>query len=168
MVNTSYFVLTNKVIEILIGDSTDGYVHLDELDYAVVDGVPVSEEFPDHAVFVGWSGDPDGDYQAAGLAQDWAATGGSRRRDEQVDLVCAVTSLYGNADSWKPARDNGLAILADIETKIRDNPELGLVPDTVRQVISAEFKPAGVHQEPYSDTGFWFRCPFTISVKTRI
>jgi hypothetical protein len=173
-VNAAYFELLDALVALLVGDSTDGTVTLSTLgvdgkpiNYTVSDGPPTSETFPPYAVFIGWDADPEGDFQAIATEQNWAGLG-VRRRNENDEIVCALVAEYGDADSWKPIRDIGLAIQQDVETKLRENPDLGLVPNGVRQVIQAEFKPTGVFQEPFSDTGFQFRVTFTISVETRI
>jgi hypothetical protein len=173
-VNAAYFELVDAFVALLLGASPDGTVTLTTngvdgkpINYTVSDGPPTSDDFPPYAVFVGWDGDPEGDYQAVATNQDWAGLG-ARRRNETDEIVCCLVAEYGDGDGWKPARDIGLAIQQDVETKLREHPDLGLTPNGVRQVIQAEFKPTGVFQEPDSETGFQFRVAFTVSVETRI
>ncbi|MFJ1765067.1 hypothetical protein ACIOD2_32400 [Amycolatopsis sp. NPDC088138] len=174
MVSTEYYNVVDALVALLLDGSDTGTVTLAELDgdgnpieYAVYDGVPVSEKYPLYAVFVGWDASPDGEFQSADIQQQWAGSLGAKRRDETIDVVCALVAGYGNGDRWKPARDLGLAIQRDVETKLRQNVSLGLEPTPTRQYLNAEFKPAGAFQEPYSETGFWFRLSFTVSVQTR-
>jgi hypothetical protein len=165
MVGTAYFDLTDAVVALFGGNNT--IVQAGQVSYTVYDGMPTSENYPDDVVIVGWDADPEGNFQSAVVNQDWASIG-QGRRDEQVKIPCAVISHYGNGDSWKPCRDFAKAVLTDVETKLRDNPDLGLAIDGVRQVITAEFKPTGMYQEPYGETGFWFRAAFAIRVTTRV
>lgn len=172
MVNSEYFELVDAIWALFTGvandGSTAGVVHLASLDYTVFDGLPVSDDFPDNAVFVGWDADAEGNYQSASIQQTWSSAIGTRRRDETVDIICALVIHYGDGDRWKPVRDRALLVMADLETKLRNAPDLNLGVNTVRQTIVAEFKPIDTFQEPYSDTGFWFRCTFLVSVNTRI
>lgn len=173
-VNSAYYELVDAFVALLLGDSTDGTVTLTTLgvdgkpiNYTVIDGPPVSEDYPDYSVIVGWDGDPEGDHQAAALDQNWAGLG-KQRRNETAEIICCLIAEYGDGDSWKPIRNVGLAIQQDVETKLRKNPDLGLVPNGVRQVIEAEFKPVAVFQEQYSESGYQFRVAFTVSIETRI
>jgi len=172
MVNSEYFELVDAIWALFSGvpndGTTSGVVHLSGLDYTVFDGLPVTEDFPENAVFVGWDADAEGDYQSASIQQTWSSAVGTKRRDETVDVVCALVVHYGDADRWKPVRDKALLVQADLETKLRNTPDLNLGVNGVRQVIVAEFKPGDTFQEPYSESGFWFRSTFTVSVKTRI
>lgn len=165
MVGTAYFDLTDAVVALLGGNNT--VVEVGEVSYTVYDGMPTSEEYPDDVVIVGWDADSEGDFHSATLDQNWASIG-RNLRDEVVEIPCAVIAHYGNADGWKPCRDFARVVLTDVETKLRDNPDLGLAIDGVRQVITAEFKPIGMYQEPSADTGFWFRAAFAIRVTTRV
>lgn len=174
MVSTEYYAVIDALVALLLDGSDTGTVQLAALDadgepveYFVFDGVPVSQEYPTCAVFVGWDASPDGEFQSADVQQQWAGSLGAKRRDETIDVVCALVAGYGAADSWKPARDLGMAIQQDIETKLRQNVSLGLDPTATRQYLNAEFKPISAYQEPYSETGFWFRLVFTVSVQTR-
>lgn len=173
-VNSAYYELIDAFTALLLGSSTDGTVTLatngvdgKPIRYTVIDGPPVSEDYPDYMVIVGWDGDPEGDHQGALINQTWAGLG-RQRRNETVELVCCLIAEYGDADSWKPVRGIGLAIQQDVETKLRDTPNLGFEPTPVMQVIQAQFKPTAVFQEQYADSGYQFRVVFTVSVETRI
>lgn len=174
MVATEFYNVVDALTALLLDGSTTGTVKLNTVDadgvpieYSVFDGMPTSEGYPAFAVFVGWDADPESDFQCAGVQQQWAGSLGAKRRDETVDVVCALVVGYGNGDSWKPVRDLAVAIQEDVETKLRNNVSLGLGPTPSRQYLNAEFKPTGAYQEPYSETGFWFRLAFTVSVQTR-
>lgn len=165
MAVTSYFDMTDAVVALLGGNNT--VVQLTNGSYVVYDGMPISEDYPSDVVIVGWDADPEGDFHSAVVDQNWASIG-TRRRDEVVEIPCAAICHYGDADAWKPCRDLAKAVLTDVETKLRTNPDLGLAIDGVRQVIVAEFKPTGMYQEPSADTGSWFRAAFAIRVTTRV
>lgn len=172
MANTEYYEIVDAIWSLFSGvvndGATDGVVHLSTLDYTVFDGMPAGEDYPDYAVFVGWDADPEGSFQSASIDQVWAGPIGTLRRDETVDVVCAIVAHYGNGDRWKTLRDVALSVQTDLETKLRHSPDLNLGVNGVRQYIVSEFKPIGVFQEPYSESGYWFRITFTVSVKTRI
>jgi hypothetical protein len=171
MANTEYYEIVDAVWSLFSGianDGTPGVVHLSTLDYTVFDGIPVGEDYPANAVFVGWDADPEGNFQSASVDQVWAGPIGNLRRDETIDVVCALVALYGDADRWKPVRDAALLIQTDVETKLRAAPDLHLGVNGVRQYIVSEFKPIATFAEPYSESGYWFRLTFTVSVKTRI
>jgi hypothetical protein len=145
-----------------------GMAAFDEEGYVLFDGEPTSAEYPPNVLIIGWDGDSEGDFRVADVNQDWADAKGSRRRDEQFEIPGCVICKYGEADSWKPARDRAKTVLADLETKLRENPDLGLPDDSSRQFVVAEYKPTGAFQEPFSDTGFWFRMQFVVRVSTRV
>lgn len=140
----------------------------DEPGYVVFDGEPASQEYPPNVLIIGWDGDPDSDLKVADVNQDWADAKGSRARDEQFEIQCCVISKYGEADSWRPVRERAKAILTDFETKLRDAPDLNLPDDPSRKFLTAEYKPTGAYQEPFSDSGFWFRMQFVVRVSTRV
>jgi hypothetical protein len=125
----------------------------------VWDGPVVTGDFSD-SVFVGYDGDPEGNYEAATLTQDWAGLG-AKRRDETLDIHCAVVALSGDGDA-KSARDRAKTILTTVETTVRADPSLGQPPQ-----FTAGLKPVAAFQEPTTD-GLQIRITFTISIKTRV
>lgn len=175
MANTDYFAIADALYLTVAGVSNatvdSAVVHVGGspgLDYTVMDGPPAGEGYPENAVFLGWDGDPEGDYEAALMQQQWAGSIGANRRDETVEIPGSVIVHYGDGDRWKPARDRTLLIHTDIETKLRAAADLGLGVNGVRQYIVAEFKPTAAYQEPAGDSGYWFRTVFAVSVNTRI
>lgn len=123
------------------------------------DGAFVTGDYTD-AVFVGYDGDPDGDYQTADMNQDWAGIG-AKKRDEEFDVICAAVAKSGST-SIKTARDAAIALFSLVENTLRADPSLGFSPPYV-----AEVKPTGLFTEPTSD-GLQARLVFTVHVKTRI
>lgn len=166
MAISSFFDVIKALVDLYGGNGH--VVDLGDIEYTVQDGLPTSEEYPNEVLIIGWDSDPESDFKSADLNQDWADAKGSRRRDETVEIPCAVISHYGDGDSWQPCRDRGEAVLTDVETKLRDNPDLGLALNAVRQHITAEYKPSGAYQEPAADSGFWFRMQFVVRVSTRV
>jgi hypothetical protein len=141
-------------------DSIDAVVAaLKAAGVTVWDGPVSSGDFGD-AVFVGYDGDPDGAFEAATMGQDWTGLG-AKRRDETLDLHCAVVTLSGDSD-WKPARDRARAVLTIVETTLRADPSLGQPSPFVAGV-----RPVAAFQEPTTD-GLQIRITFTISIKTRV
>lgn len=129
----------------------------------VWDGPLVVGDYSD-AVFVGYDGDPDGDFATADVDSEWAGLG-ARARDEEFDIVCAAVALVGD-DITKLARDNAYALTEQVETVLRANPSLGLGPPTSPMFV-AEFKRGNTYTEP-NESGYQVRIVFAVHVKTRI
>ena len=90
----------------------------------VVDGPEVSEALAQDWLIVGWSGDPDGDFQAAQTVGGWsglAATG----REEQFQLTVAVIVTRGATDV-RPARVRAYEIGGRLEVLLAADPSVGL------------------------------------------
>jgi hypothetical protein len=128
----------------------------------VIDGPKVGS-LPREVVFVGYDGDPEGDFTVAESEQEWAGLG-AKRRDEEFDVVCSIVVTRGDSDV-KGARDRGFAIQALLEDKLRSDPSLGMPGDTLP--FTAEFRPVSVHLEPTAQ-GFQVRVVFNVHVKTRV
>lgn len=129
----------------------------------VVDGPLVTDD-PADAVYIGYDGDPDGDFQTASPEQEWAGLGASRR-DEEFDIHCAAVALVGDG-LVKAARDAAYAQTAIVEATVRADPSLGLGPPT-SPVFVAEFRGGPVFTEP-TPAGYQVRIVFNIHVRTRI
>lgn len=91
---------------------------------AVVDGPEVSEVVTPDWLIVGWTGDADGDFQAAQTVGGWAslATG----REEQLDLTVAAIATRGDTEV-RAARQRVYEIGARLEALLAADPSLGLV-----------------------------------------
>lgn len=141
---TRAFEAINRVITILEtagANVVDGRTHVsDAIDF----------------VFVGYDGDPEGDWVAANLDQEWAGIG-KKSRDDWFDIVCAVVSHY-SADSARVDRDRVQAQFTLVETAILADPSLGFPPPCVAAV-----KP----QQLIGGEG-QYRLPFVIRVSTRV
>jgi hypothetical protein len=148
MVSTKFFDSVDAIVSALKGAGL-----------LVWDGPVVTGDFRD-AVFVGYDGDPEGAFEAATMTQDWAGLG-AKRRDETLDIHCAVVALSGESDT-KSARDRAKTVLTTVETTLRANPGLGQPSPFV-----AGLKPVAAFQEPI-DVGLQVRITFTISIMTRV
>lgn len=123
------------------------------------DGPPLTGDF-DVAVCVGYDNDPDGVFEAATAAQDWAGIG-QRKRDEVVSVTCSIIA-HSPDDTPKGARDACFAVLEQCGASLRADPSLGLSPPCV-----AGLSPNAFYQLP-EETGMWGRLTFTVYVQTRV
>lgn len=111
-------------------------------------------------VFVGYDGDPQGEMEAASATQEWAGLG-AKRKDEQIDLVCAVVAGRGDTNV-AAARSRAYVLLGVVEDILRADPSLGFDPPTVFEMS------AGVLYQEQTTGGIQARIPFTVSGRTRI
>lgn len=126
------------------------------------DGPVLTGDFAD-SVYVGYDGDPEGDYEAATMDQQWAGLG-AKARTETFDIICAVVVLIGDDGPQivKMARDTAYSMLATAETVLRADPSLAQIP-----MFVAEIRPMAIYIEP-GPQGDQARLVFHIHVQTRI
>lgn len=126
----------------------------------VYDGPELDAEFAQDSVFVGYDGDPDGEFVAASWSQEWAGLG-NRAKDEQFAVPCAAVSWSGD-DDGKTRRDRAVVLFSAVNNALRADPGCGLPNPTTFSVQAGQF-----HQErgPY---GMQARFVFTVHVQTRI
>lgn len=113
------------------------------------------------SLWVGYDGDPEGDFKTADPSQDWAGIG-NRARDEEFDIVCAATALIGDVEvdlAW----DAVDALLAIVENTLRADPSLAQTP----LPYTAWYQPGPIHTEP-TENGWQVRAVFNVHVKTRL
>lgn len=123
----------------------------------VVDG-PFPDGDIETQILLGYDGDPEGDWSAAVIDQDWA--GITRKRDETFDIVGAVVCAY-SADDMRTLRARVQAQFTLVETSLLADPSLSL-PGQVDYCI------ADVHPvQLFAETG-QYRLTFVIRVKTRV
>lgn len=125
------------------------------------DGPLVTGEYQP-AVHVGYDGDPEGDYMAADPSQKWSGSVGTKARDEEFDVRCAATALFGDS-SPKLARDAVKAMLVTVENALRADPSLAQTPTP----YVAEYSPGPLYIEP-TQSGYQVRAVFNVHVKTRL
>lgn len=126
----------------------------------VVDGPLVSDSAKSEWVFVGYDGDPEGDFTTSQTTQQWAGLG-AKAKNEDIILTGAVLVRQGST-KVKPCRDRTFAIFAEVEAVVRADPALGLGTPTVCSVAEHTF-----HTEQ-TTTGIQGRLPFTLTCSTRI
>lgn len=126
----------------------------------VWDGPRISSDFKP-SLFVGYDGDPEGDFKTADPGQEWAGLG-ARTRDEEFDIPCAAVALIGD-DNTKLARDAVYTLLAIAENTLRADPSLAQTPPP----YVAEFRAGPIYTEP-AETGYQVRGVFSVHVKTRL
>ncbi|MGV4984515.1 hypothetical protein ACVB8X_13925 [Streptomyces sp. NRAIS4] len=126
----------------------------------VVDGPLVSDSAVSEFVFVGYDGDPEGEFMTAQTTQQWAGLG-AKAKNEDITLTGAILVQRGGIDV-KACRDRTFAIFAAVEAAVRADPSLGLGTPTVCSVSETSF-----HTEQ-TDRGVQGRMPFTLTCSTRI
>lgn len=113
------------------------------------------------ALWVGYDGDPGGEFQAVIQDSAWAGLG-AKARDEEFVVRCAATVLIGDDDV-----DAAVALAEQIvgaaETALRGDPSLGQTPPPFQAAITAQ----QLFIEP-TPPGTQVRVPFDVGVKTRI
>lgn len=91
----------------------------------VWDGPVMSGDYAS-AVYVGYDADPEAaEFIAANGLQQWAGLG-AKKRDEELDVVCAVLVDFveSDANTWKATRDAAFAIFDTVGQTLRANPGL--------------------------------------------
>lgn len=141
---TRTFDAINKIVDILTAAEAN-----------VVDGPIVVGDSLDF-VYIGYDGDPDGDWSAAAIGQDWAGIG-TKKRSEFFDVVGAVVSKY-TADEPKTIRARVQAQFTIVENAILADPSLGFSPPCVAGVNPVQL---------FAESG-QYRLTFVIRVQTRI
>lgn len=111
-------------------------------------------------LYVGYDGDPEGDFKAADLDSEWAGLG-AKKRDEAFDIVCAVVTRSGFRTP-KEARDAALTVFHTASNALRANPSLGLSPPFTAAPVPGEL------YTPPGSTGAQGRLVFTVHIETRI
>lgn len=125
---------------------------------AVYDGPVVTSTLPPDFIVVGGTEDPDD--EPSSFDQSWNGLG-QRGKVEQGEVTCAVLVGTGNEDV-KVARDRALAILGEVETKVRNDPSLGGVLSGGWCQISG-----GRHVQRLNSQGLYVRITFTVSYQSK-
>lgn len=124
-----------------------------------VDGPFVSGDISDR-LFVGYDGDPEGEFQVADLDSDWAGLG-AKARDEEFDVVCAVVTRPGFTRASE-ARTAAIAVFQTAAAALRADPSLGMPPPTTAAAIAQSL------YTPPASTGVQGRLVFNVHVRTRV
>lgn len=115
---------------------------------------------PTDGLFIGYDGDPKGDFRSVRVDTDWAGLG-AKSRDERFEVDCAITHISGNADV-KASTDRVYAIHTAFEDELRSDPSLGQAP-----VFVAESAGGDMWTMPHP-SGLMVRLYFRVRVRTRI
>ncbi len=115
---------------------------------------------PGKALFVGYDGDPAGDFRAVNATSQWAGLG-AKARDEVFEVICSITMLDGAGDVGGSTNDI-YAIHALFEAAVRDNPSLGQPPRLTAGVTGGE-----LFTMPHP-SGLQVRLVFMVQVSARI
>lgn len=126
----------------------------------VYDGPQATAEYPESFVVIGGTEDPDD--EPSSFNQDWNGLG-ARTKVEEGEVNCAILVGTGNtASGAKPSRDRALAILTEIEDKVRLDPTLGgTLAGGWAQVSAGRFV------QRINSQGIYVRVVFTVSYQTK-
>lgn len=101
---------------------------------------------PGDALFIGYDGDPGGEFQSVVQTSEWAGIG-AKARNEMFDVFCSITTLTGDADVGN-ATDRAAALLTVFEAAMRADPSLNQAPRFTAAVTSMQLftmpHPAGL------------------------
>lgn len=119
------------------------------------DGPVLTEDYGD-AVWVGYDGDPEGDFMAAETNQEWASLG-AKHRSETSSIVCAAIAQRGDADA-RSARAAVTELIEAAGAALRVDPSLGQPPPFV-----AGLRPGNLFVVP-TQQGFEARQVFYVQI----
>ena len=120
---------------------------------------PVVTGDPGDVVWVGFDGTPDGEFRAGMTTSEWAGLG-ARRRDEDIEVDCAVTALLGDG-GVAGALTRIQALFDLVEDALRGAPALAQSAPFV-----AAAREASLHI-PQTTAGIEPRLSFVVAVRTR-
>jgi len=132
---------------------------------------PIYSGDPDDAVFVGYDGDPAGDFEMVQHTQNWAALG-QRAQNDMFDVRCCILTLTGATDGEAMAA--AMARLYDIwltiTATIKADPSMGMVTGTVggAPVWVADVRSFSSYVPTDDERGVMPRIQFDIHVETRV
>lgn len=125
---------------------------------AVYDGPVVTAAVPNDFLVIGGTEDPDD--EPSSFDQSWNGLG-NKGKVESGEVTCAVLVDTGDEDV-KVARDRALAILGEVETKVRNDPSLGGVLSGGWCQVSG-----GRHVQRLNSQGLYVRITFTVAYQTK-
>lgn len=126
----------------------------------VWDGPPVSGDPLPEVVTVGFAFNDD-DYTAASITQELHELGAAAKRDETVDVTCAVMASNGDAD-MATARTRCITLLGAVESVLRADYSLGLT-DVLRVELAV-----GTLRQAQTQTGAAAIVQFTVTATSLI
>jgi hypothetical protein len=115
---------------------------------------------PGKALFVGYDGDPAGEFRSVASTSEWAGLG-ARARDEMFDVACSITVLSGDANV-EESTNEAYAVHTAYEAALRADPSLNQAPRLTAAITTGELftipHPAGLQ----------VRLSFAVRVSARI
>lgn len=115
---------------------------------------------PGKALFIGYDGDPAGDFRGVVTTSEWAGIG-AKARNEEFTIVCAITVNSGDPDVAR-ATDDTYAIHAAFEAAVRADPSLNQAPRFTAALAGGE-----LFTMPHP-AGLQVRLSFVVSASARI
>jgi hypothetical protein len=115
---------------------------------------------PGSALFIGYDGDPGGDFETVIQNSEWAGLG-AKARNEMFDVFCAITELSGE-NNVGAATDHVFVLFSAFEDAMRANPGLNQAPRLTAAVATVHLSTM-----PHP-SGLQVRLTFTVRVSARI
>lgn len=115
---------------------------------------------PGSAMFIGYDGDPGGDFQTIIQTSAWAGLG-AKARNEEFDVYCAITELSGDG-AVGAATDHIHALFTTFEAALRADPSVNQAPRFTAAVNTAQ-----LFTMPHP-SGLQVRLAFTVRCSARI
>jgi hypothetical protein len=132
---------------------------------------PLVSGDPDDAVFVGYDGDPTGEFEMASHTQSWAALG-QRRQDDHFDIHCCILTMNGitDGDGMIASMERLYGIWICLSSAIKADPSMGMGPGTTEDapVWVADVRSFSSYVPTDEERGVMPRLTFDIHVETRV
>lgn len=132
---------------------------------------PLVSGDPDDAVFVGYDGDPSGDFEAVTHTQSWAALG-QHRQDDYFDIHCCILTMSGITDGEGMIAAMGrlYGIWICLSSAIKADPSLGLGPGTTEDapVWVSDVRSFSSYVPTDEERGVMPRITFDVHCETRV
>lgn len=132
---------------------------LDGVD--VHDGPFLTSDPGPEQVYVGYDGDPEGEFQAVESSEEFIGIGAKRKR-ESYSITCSLLAARGDADVQK-ARNRAFELYNAVNTELRSDNALGIPPPVV-----AAIRTSGFFMEQDPSVGIQARIVFMVDVQDRI
>ncbi len=130
-------------------------------DCRVFRGPVLTGEPGDHPMlFIGYDGDPVGEFRTVNVTSSWAGLG-ARSRNEAFQVFCAFTLNSGVGDI-AAATNTVYALYNILADAIRDNPSLNQAPRFTAAITAGE-----LFTMPHP-SGLQVRLTFTVEASARI
>lgn len=112
------------------------------------------------ALFIGYDGDPGGDFRSVLSTSEWAGLG-AKARNEEFRVFCGITCMRGDANV-QSAVDDAFTIYNLFEDAVRATPSLSQAPR-----ITVALNTGELFTLPHP-SGLQIRLGFSVAVSARI